>query len=307
MKIPVIYIAGWGRSGSTLLGNLLGSIEGMQHVGELTYIWEHGWKYNHLCGCGARFQECIYWKRIVSDAFGGFSGIDIDKMIWIRNKHISNKKVFWSLIWKKSGWENELIAYYLYNLSRLYKSIFKIGKKSIIVDSSKMPFQCYLLSLEKEIDLYIVHLIRDSRGCAYSWNKEIDRRDVDGRQSIKLERFDFIGSTLRWNFWNAIIDLLGNGTKCIVVRYEDFATDPLRVLGEIGKLVGVDIPWKDTSEIVIKTNHTVWGNPSRMRTGKVKIRLDDAWRREMPLKDRLLVTALSWPWLLKYGYLGKTT
>ncbi|WP_243664286.1 hypothetical protein [Rhodothermus marinus] len=83
--------------------------------------------------------------------------------------------------------------------------------------------------------------------------------------------------------------------------------DPIYTIKAIGKLVGFSVPWTSLSEITIETNHTVWGNPSRMRTGKVEIRLDDAWRRNMPLKDRLLVTALSWPWLLKYGYLGKTT
>jgi len=93
----------------------------------------------------------------------------------------------------------------------------------------------------------------------------------------------------------------------ISVKYEILARDPINILNKIADLVGFEVPWRENDEIYISKNHTVWGNPSRMRTGKVEIRLDDAWRRNMPLKDRLLVTALSWPWLLKYGYLGKTT
>jgi len=305
MKIPVIYIAGWGRSGSTLLGNMLGSIEGLQHIGEMAYFWEHGWKYNHLCGCGVKFQECAFWNEVIKESFGGFDMIDVDTMINIRNRFISNKKVFASFV---LGIErgDKLIQEYVCSLRDLYKSIHIVGKNAIIVDSSKIPFHCFLLSLTKEIDLYIIHLVRDSRGCAYSWLKVVNRDDADYSKKIQLERFDSFGSTLRWNFWNTIFELFKKRFKYIRIRYEDFVKDPINAIRAIGELVGFYVPWTDLSEITIRTNHTVWGNPSRMRTGKVEIRLDDAWRRNMPLKDRLLVTALSWPWLLKYGYLGKT-
>ena len=36
---PVLYIGGWGRSGSTLLSHLLGGLDGMVSVGELRYVW----------------------------------------------------------------------------------------------------------------------------------------------------------------------------------------------------------------------------------------------------------------------------
>ena len=36
----VLYIAGSGRSGSTVLGRILGRVEGFGAVGELRYVWE---------------------------------------------------------------------------------------------------------------------------------------------------------------------------------------------------------------------------------------------------------------------------
>lgn len=142
MKIPVLYIGGWGRSGSTLLGNVLGSIDGFQHIGEITYIWEHGWKYNHLCGCGTHFQECNFWKQVVKKDFLE-KEIDIDKMIWIRNRYLSNKKVLWYLFTNRVIPE---INEYIDNFNKLYKAIYSIGKCKIIVDSSKTPMQAYVLS-----------------------------------------------------------------------------------------------------------------------------------------------------------------
>ena len=37
--VPVLYIGGWGRSGSTLLAHLLGGLDRMVAVGELRYVW----------------------------------------------------------------------------------------------------------------------------------------------------------------------------------------------------------------------------------------------------------------------------
>lgn len=41
-EVKVLYIAGWGRSGSTILDNVLGQVEGFFSGGELSYLWERG-------------------------------------------------------------------------------------------------------------------------------------------------------------------------------------------------------------------------------------------------------------------------
>ncbi|WP_397545986.1 sulfotransferase [Rhodothermus marinus] len=307
MKIPVIYIAGWGRSGSTLLGNMLGSIEGLQHIGETPCIWEHAWKYNHLCGCGMKLQECDFWDKVIRTAYGEWKNIDPDEMIRIRNKYLFSTKKSILRLFKKEKLK-DVEKYYLNHVKKLYKSIFYVAGKKIIVDSSKYPYHLILLNEIDEIDLYLIHITRDARGCAYSWTKNVIRNDFDYDKKIPFEKIDPFYSTLRWIGWNVFMDFFKwiERVKYMNVKYEDFAKDPINVLGKIADFVGFKIPWNKNGEIYILKNHTVWGNPSRMRTGKVEIRLDDAWRRNMPLKDRLLVTALSWPWLLKYGYLGKT-
>jgi len=299
MKIPVLYIGGWGRSGSTLLGNVLGSIDGFQHIGEITYIWEHGWKYNHLCGCGTNFQECNFWKQVVKKAFSE-KEIDIDKMIWIRNRYLSNKKVLWCLFTNKKVTQE--INEYIDNLDKLYQAIYSVGNCRVIIDSSKIPIQAYILLLLNNIDLHILHLIRDARGCAFSWSKKIYREDAYLNQKIEFEKYDAIHSTLKWDFWNSIFELFKLKVKYIRIKYENFILDPISTLHNIARFVGFSVPWEKKEDIILKINHTVWGNPSRMKTGRVNFSLDEAWRKSMPLTDRLLVTSLSWPWLLYYGY-----
>jgi len=51
--------------------------------------------------------------------------------------------------------------------------------------------------------------------------------------------------------------------------------------------------------------HTVAGNPVRMQSGPLKLRVDDAWRAAMPAGDRRLVTLLTFPLLARYGYAGR--
>ena len=49
-------------------------------------------------------------------------------------------------------------------------------------------------------------------------------------------------------------------------------------------------------------SHTIGGNPMRFSTGRLTLRTDEAWRREMPPVARLQVSALTaWP-LANYGY-----
>ena len=40
--VRVLYVAGAGRSGSTVLANLLGEVPGFVSVGEVRFLWERG-------------------------------------------------------------------------------------------------------------------------------------------------------------------------------------------------------------------------------------------------------------------------
>ena len=48
----VVYIAGSGRSGSTLLERALGEIPGFVNVGELIDLYRRVADHGELCGCG---------------------------------------------------------------------------------------------------------------------------------------------------------------------------------------------------------------------------------------------------------------
>jgi hypothetical protein len=47
----------------------------------------------------------------------------------------------------------------------------------------------------------------------------------------------------------------------------------------------------------------VLGNPLRFAHGRQQVRADEAWRTGMARKTRSIVVLVTWPLLLRYGYL----
>ena len=300
-KIPVLYIGGWGRSGSTLIANILGSLDPFIHVGELSWIWEHGWKLNYLCGCGNRFSSCEFWRNVVFEFEKDVGNIDVDKMIYIRNKMAKKK-----LLYITEGKINDEMIEYLNCLRILYEKIYANSGNKIIIDSSKAPSHFFALKKINDVELYLLHLVRDARGCAYSWKKIIYRNDAEPGKEQLFQRLTPASSTIKWCMRNIFFEMYKSKKyKYTLLKYESFVKDVSKHVSMLtSKYAGMD---NRIENIEVGVNHTIWGNPSRLKRGKIEIRTDDAWRREMQWKDRLLVTALSWPLLLKYGYLGKTS
>src|SRR5215469_4434902 len=68
MSVAVLYVTGWCRSGSTVLGNVLAEVPGIFHAGELRFLWQNGvlgTGSNRRCGCGAELLDCPLWSRVL--------------------------------------------------------------------------------------------------------------------------------------------------------------------------------------------------------------------------------------------------
>jgi len=67
---PVVYVAGSGRSGSTILERVLGQMPGFVNVGELIDLYRRPPE-GERCGCGLAFTACPFWLGVGKRAFGG--------------------------------------------------------------------------------------------------------------------------------------------------------------------------------------------------------------------------------------------
>lgn len=307
-KIKVLILNGWGRSGSTILGAVLGEIDGFFYGGELRNIWNISLIRNRLCGCNVPFKECNLWNEIFNDAFGGIDKIDAKKITKVmqsttRLRHIPLK----FLPGSKTIFTSRL-GTYLEAVRKLFNSIQNVTSCKVIVDSSKSPLYAYVLSLIEDLDIYVVHLIRDPRGVSYS--KQKTKLQPNKGETIYMHKFNAFDSSLIWSIRNTAIESYWKKTpqKYLMVRYEDFIKEPKKTTTKILDFIGekeVGSPFISERGIKLTSNHSVWGNPSRFKTGTIELKLDEEWKTKMKKRDKFVLTMLTFPWLLKYGYSTK--
>lgn len=307
-KIKVLYIAGSGRSGSTLLERVIGQIEGFFPVGELKYVWERGLAENQLCGCGTPFRECSFWKAVMEEAYGGLDQVSSEEMIRLR-RQVDRVRFVPQIIspWRTPRYQ-ERFKEYSRRLEQLYAAIQKVSGSRVIIDSSKDPSPAYVLGTLSMIDLYVVHLVRDCRAVAYSWMRKKIRPEIQDKV-VYIPQFGPLESSWGWVFVNMCIEPLKYlNSRYTFLRYEDFVANPKAGLSRILTLVQEDVrdlPLIGERSVYLESHHTVSGNPLRFKQGLIEIRADDEWRMKMRDRHRYLVNVLSWPLLMKYGYFGR--
>jgi hypothetical protein len=177
------------------------------------------------------------------------------------------------------------------------------------VDSSKHFPYAVLLDEISSVDLRVVHMVRDSRAVTYSWKRRKKRPEGAGDHSY-MPQLGSAWTAFTWDLWHCTYQYAPVSSHRSRIRYEDLVRAPASTLDSV--LDDLDLndgingyPFLNGQEMVSAVDHTVSGNPVRFQSGPVKLRLDGEWRDKMKGSDRRLVTAMTAPLLLKYGYLGR--
>jgi hypothetical protein len=122
---------------------------------------------------------------------------------------------------------------------------------------------------------------------------------------------NILKSAIRWNSLHKFVEKLQRvSKKYVYLRYEDLATNPRKSLVGLSANIGIKQPpldFLDGLQANLRTNHTVSGNPVRFTNKEMKIRPDIEWQHVMATHQKWLVTLITWPLLLKYGYLIEKT
>jgi hypothetical protein len=311
----VLYISGDGRSGSTLLSALLGANEGFFPVGELRGIW-HAVRTNELCGCGTPFLDCSFWRVVGERVFAGWDRVDTDRMLALDARyarHRSIGRLFVPAIGRNRDSQREQYAAVL---RRLYEAVWEESGCSVIVDSSKDAPYGFLLSGIEGLDVRVVHLVRDSRGVAYSWSKRtVARPEYVAHPTLQRTFMNWqspVRSALEWDLKNVLCHALSRSAAAgVFLRYETLVQKPDWSLAEIRRGLRWDAPVNSppvslaaSGEFESLPHHTLGGNRVRFARGVVQVRGDDEWKTKMRRTSRLQVGILTLPLLIAYGYIG---
>lgn len=301
----VVFIGGASRSGSTLLDRMLGAEEGVASLGEVHHVWQRGLLENHHCGCGERFLACPAWREIRHQI-----GALTDPETFARTALALQREVIRSrripsmaLRLRREQPLTDAEATYAALLDSLFAAASDVLAAPVIVDSSKRAAHGYLLASTPGLDLGLVHLVRDSRATAFSTAKTKAKSDSGTTEQMKT--YTPMTSARTWVQANALTEALARHCpRAIRMSYEDLARSPAEELRRVGPHIDVSmqLAWLDGSKAAFSPAHTISGNPMRMQRGSVAISLDDRWRTGLPRRDQWLVTSVTAPWLLKYGY-----
>ena len=163
-RVKVLYFAGSGRSGTTIINNIVGQLDGAFAAGELRFLWDRGVVENRLCGCGLPFHECPTWQAVMSTAFPGdpgdpggaapdphaIAGRLISRLRLRQLPAMMARKVVGRRAAPPHPDDEAL--------TRMYAATAECTGAQVILDSSKLPGYGLLLADLPGIDLYVLTL-----------------------------------------------------------------------------------------------------------------------------------------------------
>ncbi|MEM7338394.1 MAG: sulfotransferase [Actinomycetota bacterium] len=313
----VLFIGGLGRSGSTLVERLLHELGPTFAVGETVHLWERGVRDDERCSCGAPFSQCAHWIKVGRTAFGGWDKVDLGDLIHLRWSVDRSRRMPEIMAAHLRGVTSEAQDRYRWHLQRVLTATaevamltnqcqgFGAGKTPVLLESSKHLSTAALLALDEHLDVRVLHLVRDPRGVAYSWTKEVARPEADGDL---MPRYRPSRTAARWVTDNLGFEALAQRVPTLSLRYEDLMADPVATIDRILRFMDLDPAVIDldvlrADPIVVRNPlHSVAGNPMRFGATELRLRLDDRWRTALPRRTERLVSAITAPLLPRYGY-----
>ncbi|PCJ88881.1 MAG: hypothetical protein COA54_01230 [Thiotrichaceae bacterium] len=271
--IDIIYIMGSGRSGSTLLSNMLGTQSDIVCSGEVynyKNFFESAVSNKRLCSCGEKLDECGYWRSVREkiEAESGNALVDL---------------------------KDTCLPVFKENNYSLFSAIKDVSNKKIIVDSSKRHYRLKLLLKSRLFRIVIVHLVRDAR--AYSYSNLLTGREK-GKSNI-----EYYKKLLEWQKKNlGIKAIYGHNSGYIMIRYEDLVMNYTKELSRVMALCNQTFDESRLFDSTIRQSHEFSGNRRFISEGLKKVKLDTRYLESLTQNQWLSGSVLVAPTLAMFGY-----
>lgn len=303
----VLFIAGVGRSGTTVVERMLNELPRAFAVGESIFLWKRGLLAGERCGCGEPFASCPHWSAVGDRAFGGWDQVDAAGMADARANVDRTRRVPALLARRRTDALSDEQRWYLDHLVRVLVAAAEVGgDRPVLLDSSKHLSSAALMTLDPRLEVRMLHLVRDPRGVAHSRMRTKRRPEAD---NVIMSKITAQHAAARWMSDNVGYEALAaRGVPTLRLRYEDLMADPGAALVGIARFAGIETAPGDLAFLEGRTArfttpmHSAAGNPVRFAGDELTIRTDQSWQDEMADGPRRVVTAIASPMMLRYGY-----
>ena len=301
--LMVVYIAGDGRSGSTLLDRLIGVYPGVFSCGELGNLLQSTASSEQFCACGAHARECDFWSAVQARWSASVPDFTEREYRGLQRRFERLRQLLRPGFQRQLNIENPRFARYAEYTRSLFDAIADLSGAEVIVDSSKSPARALALSRVFGIEVRMLHLVRDVRGVAYSLRKLQSAKPGEGKLAkVRLS------SNLRFAGTWALVNYFCERVRprihapSLFTRYEDYTRDPDSILASLADLIGCQrINYATSASTLMRQGHQVAGNDARLRPVQA-ISTDEVWRRQFGFTMRKGLYLLVLPLMLRYRY-----
>ena len=255
--MKMIYIVGFGRSGSTLLDIMLGSDFRIFSSGELVnliYAYLNG----EYCSCGNKVDSCAFWSKAISEwrECNALEDKDMRRFALLDRKYSHPKSMkawYCALFSPRKGNYSE----YLVLLHSLLHAIQRNAGVDTITDSSKSPVRLLNIMKLEGIDGKIIHLVKHPYGIIQSLLKPLGVNIKKGVQGELRTKSSF-RTALRWVIVNRFARFSSSKTGCysVQLKYEELVLNPTDSLKNFVAGTTMKEPFRGT--------HICAGNRMRM-------------------------------------------
>ena len=302
-QIPLVYIAGTSYCGSTLLSFLLNMHPDLLCIGEMGPARQFEVE-GYECSCGAVLAECPFFLQV--RAHMDEQGVAFDMNRWELRHRYSANRTLERLVTGTLGSRvlrsirNPLLALVPRYTARMraferrnvafIRAALLVSGTSIFLDATKIPSRILFLAGIEEIDLRVIHLLRDPRGYCHSARKHSGR-------SVELASQEWASN--QYHLEDARRKL--PEVRWLRTRYEDLCTDPDKYLAELCDFMGV--PHLPAPEEYRSTAHHIIGNKMRSSSDpRTSIHLDEKWRETLSESEQRIVARVARNQARRYGY-----
>jgi hypothetical protein len=252
-KVKVVFIAGSSYSGSTMLGLVLGSDDRAFFSGEVKqYMRRRDPKHHqapghYFCTCGERYEECPFWKSVHA-RYGSERNLNPAPGFSWSNLRLVTRV----LIPLKRGDDRPIPEH-----ARLLETIHDVARADepvvvCVVDSSKSVRTLDALADASNLDLHVIHLIRDGRAVT---------------SSFKSRGWNSFYGMVSWAMVNAFLALYlrRNSIRSVRVDYASLCLSTTDELDRINAFLGLSLKPEELTRRVRENAYHVFGGNKDVR------------------------------------------
>jgi len=285
-RIPYLYITGAGRSGSTLLAFLLNAHPQMVSISEMHPHHPRGIE-NYVCSCGALLLQCPFFLEVEQrvNALGGsfslmnwrtlfhlsqYRFLDILLVRPLRNSFLERIRDTLVPLWP--GYQ-PTIDTINHRTVHVAQAILAITGKKVFVDAQKDSIRIKFLQDIQQLDLKVIHLVRDVRAAVNS--------------IMRHKHTDDIAWATRWwrngNMNSERARRYVSPHQWLRLTYDELCDDPQRAVNRISDFAGVkrDPLPADFYEV----EHHIIGSSMREKKSGGIVKRSEWWKERLTQRD----------------------